>query len=68
MAAVQEIEEIVSDASRFGNLEQSKRRILQEYFDDLERRVRRLYDGALAITSQRYKRENIVNVWREFAQ
>jgi hypothetical protein len=31
----------------------------------MERRIRRLYDGMLAITSQRYDREEIAKLWRE---
>jgi hypothetical protein len=62
-AAVEEIEQIVSDASRSGIFEKSKETIVQEYLNDLERRVRRLYDGMLAITSQRFDREDIAKLW-----
>jgi len=62
--AVEEIERIVGNASQTGVLPDKDEEVLQEFFNDFERRARGLYDGALAITSQTYDREHIAKFWQ----
>jgi len=65
MPAVEEIENIISSASQFGELGAEQARVLQQFFDERQQYALALYNSALTVTSQMYEREKIARFWRK---
>jgi len=64
MPAVEEIENIISNASQFGELGAEQARVLQQFLDERQQGALALYNSGLVVTSQMYEREKIARFWQ----